>query len=140
MVDPGFVEHCLELLAPLGRTRAGRMFSGYGLYVDERCIALLLRDTLYLKVSDEHRAAFEAAGCKPFTYEMKTGEVKSLSYYTAPDEAMESPAEMRPWGRRALDAAIAARAAKPVRKKAAAKKAAATKKAPAKKAARARTA
>src|SRR5262249_54585351 len=106
MVDPGFVEHCLELLAPLGRTRAGRMFSGYGLYVDELCIALLLRDTLYLKVSDEHRAAFEAAGCKPFTYEMKTGEIKSLSYYTAPDEAMESPAEMRPWARRALDAAI----------------------------------
>ena len=135
MVDPGFVEHCLELLAPMGRTRAGRMFSGYGLYVDELCIALLLRDTLYLKVSDEHRAAFEAAGCKPFTYEMKTGEIKSLSYYTAPDEAMESPAEMRPWARRALDAAIAARAAKPARKKASAKKTASAQGTPAKKAA-----
>jgi len=145
MTDQGFVDHCLELLAPLGTTRAKRMFSGYGLYVDDLCIALLLRDALYLKVDDANRAAFEAAGCKPFTYEMKTGEAKSLSYYTAPDEAMESPAEMTPWARRALAAAVAARAAKPPKKpraaaaKTAAKKAAAAK-APAKKASAKKTA
>jgi DNA transformation protein len=113
MIDKGFVNHCLELLAPLGATRATRMFGGHGLYVDDLCVALLIGDALYLKVDDAHRAAFEAAGCKPFTYEMKkTGETKSISYYTAPDEAMESPAEMTPWGRRALSAAVAARAAK----------------------------
>jgi DNA transformation protein len=138
MIDKGYVDHCLELLAPLGTTRAKRMFSGYGLYIDDLCVALLLREAqLYLKVDDASRAAFEAAGCKPFTYETKTGERTALSYYTAPDEAMESPAEMRPWARRALAAAVAARAAKAPKKKPAAKKAAARKavatKAPAKK-------
>ncbi len=119
MIDKGFVNHCLELLAPLGATRARRMFSGYGLYVDDLCVALILRDALlYLKVDDASRAAFEAAGCKPFTYETKKGERKSLGYYTAPDEAMESPAEMRPWARGALAAALAARAAKAPRARA----------------------
>lgn len=128
MIDKGLVQHCLELFAPLGSTRAGRMFSGYGFYIDDLFVALLLRDTLYLKVDDSSRAAFEAAGCKSFTYEMKTGEIKSIRYYSAPDEAMESAAEMIPWARRALAAAVATRAAKPARKKpAAAKKTPATK-------------
>jgi DNA transformation protein len=133
MSDPGFVEHCLELLAPLGATRARRMFSGHGLYIDELCVALILRDTLYLKASEAHRAAFEAAGCHPFTYATRLGEVHVTSYWSAPEAAMESPAEMRPWARLALAAAVAARAKKAPARKSTAKKAPA-KKAPAKKA------
>jgi DNA transformation protein and related proteins len=142
MNTSGLVSHCLELLAPLGRTSSRRMFGGHALYIDGLCMALVMDDTLYLKVDDAHRAAFERAGCKPFTYTAKTEEVHSLSYYTAPEEAMESPAEMTPWARRGLAAAVAARAkAPPAKKKSAAaglpaKKAAAktvaAKKAPAK--------
>ncbi len=146
MSDAGFVSHCQELLSPLGRTSSRRMFGGHALYVDDLCMALIIQDTLYLKVDDTHRALFEHAGCKPLTYAGKNDEVHVMSYYTAPDEAMESPAEMTPWARRALAAAVAARAkAPPKKKKAAAAKAPAKKvvakkavarKAPAKKAAR----
>ena len=149
MNDAGFVSHCLELLAPLGRTSSRRMFSGHALYIDGLCMALIIRDTLYLKVDDTSRPLAERAGCRPFTYETKKGERAALGYYTAPEESMESPAEMLPWARRALAAAVAARAKAPARKKAAeavtAKKAparkapaktAAVKKAPARKAAR----
>ena len=147
MNDSGFVSHCQELLSPLGRTSSRRMFGGHALYIDDLCMALIIQDTLYLKVDDTHRALFEQAGCKPFTYAGKNDEVHVMSYYTAPDEAMESPAEMTPWARRGLAAAVAARAkaapkkpqATPV-KKAAAGKAAAKKsvaaKAPARKAAK----
>jgi len=135
MSDQGFVDHSLELLAPLGRTSSRRMFGGHALYIDGLCMALIIQDTLYLKVDDAHRALFERAGCKPFTYAGKHDEVHVMSYYTAPEEAMESPAEMLPWARRGLAAAVAARAkAPPARKKAVAAKAPA-KKAPAKKAA-----
>ena len=128
MNDSGFVSHCLELLSPLGRSTSRRMFGGHGLYIDGLCMALIIRDVLYLKVDDAHRAAFEGAGCQPFTYAGKNDEVHVMSYYTAPEEAMESPAEMTPWSRRALAAAVAARAkAPPAKKKPAAKKAAATK-------------
>jgi DNA transformation protein len=122
MSDPAFVEHCLELLAPLGSARARRMFGGHGLYVDELCIALILRDTLYLKASEAHRPTFEAAGCHPFTYSTRQGEVHVTSYWSAPEAAMESPHEMRPWARLALEAAVAARARKAPARKTSAKK------------------
>jgi DNA transformation protein len=128
MNDAGFVSHCLELIAPLGRTSSKRMFSGHALYIDGLCMALIIRDTLYLKVDDTSRPLAERAGCKPFTYETRKGERAALGYYTAPEESMESPAEMLPWARRALAAAVAARAKAPAKKKPAAK-------APAKKAA-----
>jgi DNA transformation protein and related proteins len=128
MSDSGFVSHCLELLSPLGRTSSRRMFGGHALYIDGLCMALIIQDTLYLKVDDAHRALFERAGCKPFTYSGKNDEIHVMSYYTAPEEAMESPAEMLPWARRGLAAAVAARAkAAPAKKKAVAKKAASKK-------------
>ena len=121
MSDTGFVSHCLELLSPLGSTSSRRMFGGHALYIDGLCMALIISDTLYLKVDDTSRALFERAGCKPFTYAGKKDEVHVMSYYTAPEEAMESPAEMMPWARRGLAAAVAARAKAPAKKKAAAK-------------------
>ena len=137
MNDSGFVSHCLELLAPLGRTSSRRMFGGHALYIDGLCMALIIQDTLYLKVGDPTRALFARHGCTPFTYTVKGGEKHSLGYYTAPEEAMESPAEMTPWARRALGAAVEARAKAAPKKRAgktvAAKKALAKKASPAKK-------
>ena len=137
MSDTGFVSHCLELLSPLGSTSSRRMFGDHALYIDGLCMALIIQDTLYLKTDDASRALFERSGCQPFTYTAKNKEIHSLGYYTAPDEAMESPAEMTPWARRALAAAVAARAKAPARKKPAAAKAPtrrpAAKKAPASK-------
>jgi DNA transformation protein len=127
MNDSGFVSHCLELLSPLGSTSSRRMFGGHALYIDGLCMALIIQDALYLKVDDTSRALFERAGCKPFTYTAKNLDIHSLGYYTAPEEAMESPAEMLPWARRGLAAALAARAKAPAKKKAAAKKAPARK-------------
>ena len=128
MTDSALLSHSLELLSELGRTSSRRMFGGHALYIDGLCMALIIQDTLYLKVDDAHRALFERAGCKPFTYAGKNQEVHVMSYYTAPEEALESPAEMTPWARRALAAAVAARAKAPP-----AKKKVATAKAPAKK-------
>lgn len=107
----GFVAHCLELLAPLGTPRARRMFGGHGLYVDELFVALIAFDRLYLKADAQTRGHFEAAGCAPFVYDGQ-GRSVTMGYYTAPEDAMESPALMQPWARLALEAALRARAAK----------------------------
>lgn len=106
-----FASHCLELLAPLGAARAKRMFGGYGLYVDDLFIALIAFERLYLKVDAQTRAAFEAAGGEPFVYDGK-GKSVTMSYFTAPEQAIESAHEMLPWARLALEAALRARAAK----------------------------
>ena len=111
-MNSALVAHCLELLAPLGAVRERRMFGGHGLYLDDLFVALIAGDNLYVKVDAASQPAFAAAGCAPFVYE---GQAKSitLSYWTVPAEAMESPAAMQPWARHAIAAALRARAAKP---------------------------
>jgi DNA transformation protein and related proteins len=111
MADP-FVAHCLELLDPLGAVRAKRMFGGHGLYIDELFMAIIAFNRLYLKADPLSRPQFEAAGCQPFVYEAK-GKAMSMSYWSAPEDAMESQALMQPWARLAIAAAVRARAAKP---------------------------
>jgi DNA transformation protein len=107
-----FVDHCQELLAPLGSVRSRRMFGGHGLYVDEIFIALIAAERLYLKVDATTRPRFEAEGCEAFVYDLK-GRAHSLGYFSAPQEAMDAPALMLPWARLAMAAALRARAAKP---------------------------
>lgn len=107
-----FVAHCLELLGSVGSARSRRMFGGHGFYVDDLFIALIAYERLYLKADASTRAAFEAAGCQPFVYE-GAGKSVTLGYFSAPEEAMESPPLMQPWARLALAAALRARAAKP---------------------------
>jgi DNA transformation protein len=102
-----YVELCLELLAPLGTPRARRMFGGHGLTVDDVFLALIADERLYLKVDEQTRAAFESAGSLPFVYTGK-GRSITLSYWTAPDAALDSPPAMLPWARLALQAALRA--------------------------------
>lgn len=107
-----FVAHCLELLAPHGNVRSRRMFGGHGLYVDSLFIALIGGDRLYLKADDTSRAAFERAGCAPFTYQRSGGAAVALGYWSAPDEALDAPQQMAPWARLALAAALRAQASR----------------------------
>ena len=108
---PPFVSHCVELLSPLGAVRVRRMFGGWGLYVEELFIALIAFERLYLKADATSRPAFETAGCEPFVYDAK-GQAVSLGYWTAPADALDAPALMEPWARRAMQAALSARAAR----------------------------
>jgi len=109
--DREFVTHCMELLSPLGSVRSRRMFGGHGFYVDDLFLAIIAFERLYLKADAQTRPRFEAAGCEPFVYDGQ-GKSVTLGYFTAPEDAMESPALMQPWARLALEAALRARAAK----------------------------
>ena len=88
------------------------MFGGHGVYVDEQFLALIINEVLYLKADATARPAFEAAGCQPFGYTTAAGQRAMLAYWSAPDEAMESPAAMQPWARLAMASALRAAAAK----------------------------
>jgi DNA transformation protein len=114
-----FITHCRELFAPFGASRAKRMFGGHGLYIDELFVAIVAAEQLYLKVDQQTQAAFERAGSRPFSYEAK-GRRTSMSYWSAPEAALESPAQMQPWARLALEAALRAKAPAPARRRPAA--------------------
>lgn len=105
------VDHCLELLAPMGDARARRMFGGFGLTLDGLFLAIIAFDRLYLKADDATRTQFADAGCEPFVYQAK-GKPMTMNYWTVPPQALESPELMRPWASLALQAALSAQAAK----------------------------
>jgi len=117
--DPdGYVAWCLELTASIGPVRARRMFGGHGLYADDVMFGLIAGEQLYLKSDDQTRERWQAAGGTPFAYSRQDREAVTMSYWTPPDEAMDSPAAMAPWARLALEAALRSRASKkPAKKK-----------------------
>ena len=110
-----FATYCCDLLAAAGPCVARRMFGGYGISTDGLTLAIVADlgegDTLWLKADEASRAQFEAAGCARFVYLVK-GKPMSMNYYSAPAEAMESPALMAPWVRLSLACALKARAFK----------------------------
>ncbi len=107
-----YVEHVLETMRAFGPVEAKAMFGGWGLYHHGAFLALVAQDVLYLKVDDGNRAAFEAQGLEPFEFVSKGGKATSMSYRRAPDEALESPAEMARWARLGFEAALRAAARK----------------------------
>ena len=109
-----FVEHLVELLAPLGDVRARAMFGGWGLYADGRMFGLVADDAFYLKVDNANREEFARAGLGPFVYRGKSGPV-AMSYYEAPPDAMDDADALCAWAEKAI--AAAARQAKKQPKK-----------------------
>jgi DNA transformation protein len=108
MNRPPIVDLSLELLATLGNVRTRRMFGGWGLYAGDAFVGLILNEQLYLKTRPETASVFAAAGCQPFSYSAR-GRTVTIAFWSAPAEAMDSPASMEPWARLALQAALAGR-------------------------------
>ena len=119
-----FAQYCCDLLIAAGPCVARRMFGGYGISTDGLTLALLADlgagEKLWLKADEASRPLFEAAGCERFVYQTKN-KLMSMNYYSAPEDAMESPSLMAAWARLALEAALKARQSKPTASRRAAK-------------------
>lgn len=100
-----FIAYVQELFADFGAVSARRMFGGYGLYRDGVMIGVVMDDGLYLKADEATKARFEAAGSTPFVYD-SGGKRVTMSYWSPPEAAMDSPQAMLPWARLALEAAL----------------------------------
>lgn len=111
-VSPEWEAFVLEQLAALGRVRARRMFGGVGLYLDETFFGLVVGGAgdVYLKVDDENRAAYEAAGSAPFR--PFADKPYAMSFWRVPAEVLDDPDEMSTWARAAVGAARRTAAAK----------------------------
>jgi DNA transformation protein len=104
-MSDAFVDYVMELLGRFGTATARRMFGAHGIYLDGLMFAIVSDDTLYLKADDMNRVEFEQAGCEAFSYARK-GARATLSFFRAPEDAMESPELMLPWARTAYAAAL----------------------------------
>jgi DNA transformation protein and related proteins len=105
---PDFASHCADLLGAVGQVQTKRMFGGYGVYVDDVFVAIVTGDNLYLKTDDQTLQRFTAAGGAQFCF-IARGKLQATHFWSAPADAMDSPALMQPWGQLALEAALRAR-------------------------------
>ena len=109
--SPEFVSYVMELLAPFGNTTAKRMFGAHGIFRDELMFGIIADETLYLKADAQNRAGFEARGLERFVY-YKKGEPMYLSYYQAPEEALDNSGDMLAWAEKSFAAAMRSGAGK----------------------------
>ena len=103
-----FVSHVRELLSSIGNLSDGTFFGGHALKHGGKQFAMIMGNTLYLRVDDETRPEYVARGSKPFSYLTKARRVEVRTYFAAPEELLESKEALLAWTRRAISAAAGA--------------------------------
>ena len=103
------LRYLIDQLSPLGDVRGRALFGGYGVYLDGLIIGIIAFDAFYLKVDEENRPDFEAAGAEPFSYEAR-GRRTIMAYCECPADVLEESERLRHWTLKAL---AASRRAKP---------------------------
>jgi DNA transformation protein and related proteins len=104
-----------ERIETLGPVSVVRFFSGSGLLAQGVQFGFVIRGSLYLRVDDASRAAYDALGAAPFSYPGRSKTVTVASYYEAPGEVVDDPDELGRWAAEALRAALAAKRGKAAR-------------------------
>lgn len=103
-VSGSYLEFVLEQLTSSPRAiHPKRMFGGVGIYADERFVALIDDDRLYLKAGDGNRADFERENALAFRPYGEGGY--SMSYYEVPLRVLEDRDELAGWIERSWEAA-----------------------------------
>ena len=110
------LDHLTDQLTPLGEARGRPMFGGYGVYLDGLIIGLIAFDTFYLKVDDQNRPDFEAAGSAPFSYDTKSGTNTITGYWEVPADVLDDSDELRAWALKSLAVSRRAGANKPCKR------------------------
>ena len=99
-----FVDHVVDQLG--GDVRARPVFGGHGLYWGGAMFGIVYESTLYLKVDDDWRERYEAAGSACFS--PRPGQ-RLTSFYAAPADVVDDRDELQAWAAAARRAAARAR-------------------------------
>ena len=103
-VSKSFLEYVLEQMSGSRREIAHkRMFGGMGIYCDERFVAVMDNDRLFLKVDDSNRDDFVREGSEAF--DPYGDGTKSMSYFEVPVRVLEDRDELATWLERSWIAA-----------------------------------
>ena len=102
-----YVAHIVDLLQFIGPVESKSMFGGFGVFLEGLMFGLIANNELYLKVDTQNRQDYEGLGLQAFSYGKKGKEFK-MSYYQAPEEAMEDAELLSDWASKAYGAAMRA--------------------------------
>lgn len=107
-----FIDYLRDQLAPLGVFRSRRMFGGWGLYLDELFVAIVINEVLYLKADALNQDFYQAAGSCVFSYPKKDGSSASLNFYEVPADILEDRDLLQTWVKQGKAASLRALAKK----------------------------
>jgi len=106
-----YVAHIVDLLQFIGPVESKFMFGGFGVFLEGLMFGLVADNELYLKVDKQNLQDYEDLGLQAFSFE-KNGKQFKMSYYQAPEEAMEDAQLLSDWASNAYGAAMRAAAKK----------------------------
>tara|TARA_B110000305_G_scaffold106057_1_gene119219 strand:- start:893 stop:1261 length:369 start_codon:yes stop_codon:yes gene_type:complete len=106
-----YVAHIVDLLQFIGPVESKSMFGGFGMFLEGLMFGLVAGNELYLKVDTQNLQDYEDLGLQAFSFE-KNGRQIKMSYYQAPEEAMEDAELLSDWASNAYGAAMRAAAKK----------------------------
>jgi DNA transformation protein len=106
-----YVAHIVDLLQFIGPVESKSMFGGFGMFLEGLMFGLVAGNELYLKVDTQNLQDYEDLGLQAFSFE-KNGRQIKMSYYQAPEEAMEDAELLIDWASNAYGAAMRAAAKK----------------------------
>lgn len=108
-LDPEYIK---DLFAAFGPVRIRRMFGAAGIYSGEIFFGIVAGGRIYLKTDAVTHPDYEAENCGYFTFELKSGDIAAMSYCEIPGRLYDDPEELAQWARKAVAAALRAKARK----------------------------
>jgi DNA transformation protein len=116
-VSADILEYARDLFSGIGGIATRRMFGGAGVYSFGVMFALIDDDRIFLKTDEALKTALADEGAVAWIYtSARQPWPEETSYWSLPEAACDDPDEACAWGRRALAAAQAIKAARPFRK------------------------
>lgn len=105
MKSTPFLEHILyDIFEERDNVTARAMMGGYVLYMDGKVFAIVDKDELWLKGSDELAVWYTSRGARKFSY-LKEGKEQGMNYFSVPEEVLEEREKFGEWVEQALSVA-----------------------------------
>jgi len=110
-VKSSLASYVAEQLAPLGRMSSRAIFGGVGVFIDDRLLAIVMGEKLYLHTDKSNLDDYVARGMQQFKPYPNAFDL-TTDHHQVPPEIVNDAEQLKVWGERALTAAIESARAK----------------------------
>lgn len=110
-VKSSLASYVAEQLAPLGRVSSRAIFGGIGVFIDERLLAIVMGEKLYLHTDKSNLDDYVARGMQQFKPYPNAFDL-TTDHHEVPPEIINDAEQLKIWGARSLAAAIESARAK----------------------------
>lgn len=110
-VKSDLASYVAEQLAFLGRVSSRSIFGGIGVFIDDRLLAIVMGEVMYLHTDKLNLDDYLSRGMPQFKPYPNAFDL-TTDHHQVPQEIVDDPQQLKAWGQRALAAAIESARAK----------------------------